>query len=641
MHPFLNKTCSIHRKSLSYYSHLINHCFSIKSLDLAEVIHAQLIKVGLNGYTFLGNRFIDLYSQFGTVEYACNVFDDISYKNIVSRNIYLNGLLRFGHFDGARSLFDEMPERDIVSWNSMVSGYVSCGYFDQALKLFMEMQNASVRPNGFTFSILMSLVSCAAHSKQIHGSMIRSGVYLSNVVLGNSLINMYGKLGLIDYAFVVFSTMEELDIVTWNSLISACCRLGYVELALNQFCLMRALGYSPDEYTMSTVMTAGSDLQSLDVGKQFFAICLKAGFLSNTIVLSATIDLFSNCNRLEDSVRVFVEQDRWDSALCNSMISSYARHGFGEEALRIFKFTLTKDCRPNEFTLSSVVSSISGFTGEQGSQVHSLVVKLGFESDALVASSLVDMYCNIGLIDPAIKIFTGMGARDLISWNTIILGLTRNGRVVETLDVFEKLLRKGPPPDRITLADVLLACNYGGFVDEGMAIFSSMKEDYGVMPGNEHYACIVDLLCRAGKLREAMNIMETMPYEPGFLIWKSLLRGCAIYGEVNLAEKVAERMTELEPQSSLPYMVLARVYEMCGKWEGVIRLRTTMKQKGEKKLIGCSHVVIKNYVYTFNADQLLHCGGKDIYLVLQLLIWEMEDDGYVNLKHDKLSSDGE
>lgn len=637
MYPFLKKAHIPHSNTLSFYSNLIGHCLSSKSLTFAKITHAQLVKVGFNRHTFLGNRFLDLYSRFGTADDALKVFDEITSKNCISWNIFLKGLLGFGRLESARNLFDEMPERDVVSWNSMISGCSSFGLVDYSLRIFVEMQNAGVRPSGFTFSILLSLVSCVWHGKEIHGSMIRGGIYLSNLVLGNSLINMYGKLGLVDYAFGVFLTMKELDIISWNSLIWACYESEYCELALTQFCLMRSLGNSTDHFTISTVLTVCSNLRNLEKGKQVLALSVKLGLISNTIVSSAAIDLFSKCNRLNDSVRLFREIDRWDSAICNAMISSYARHGSWEDALQLFILTLRESLRPTEFTLSSILSSVSMFLPmEQGSQIHCLVIKSGFESDAIVASSLVEMYAKFGAIDSAMEIFAKMGLRDLISWNTMILGLTRNGRVVGTLNIFKELLAVGPQPDRITITGVLLACNYGGLIDEGMGIFLSMEKEYGVIPKNEHYACIVDLLSRAGKVEEAMDVIKMMPHEADAIIWGSILCACYVHGDLKLTEMVAERMIELEPQSSLPYLVLAQTYQMRGRWESIVRVRKAMTDRGIDKVIGCSWIGIRSQIFVFEGNQLQHHGGKEMHLILRLIMLEMEDQGSVYQEYGKV-----
>ena len=636
MQPVLKKAHRPLTTSFSYYSNLIEHCFSLKSLDFAKFVHAQLIKIGFNTHTFLGNRCLYLYSRIGTVNDSLRVFDDIIEKNSISWNIFLKADIGFGELERARDVFGEMPKRDVVSWNTMISGYVSFGLFDDAIRFFSEMQKAGIRPSGFTYSTLLSFVSSACRGKEIHASMIRNGADLSNVVLGNSLIGMYGKFGAVDYAFGVFMTMEELDTISWNSLICSCGKSGYQNLALHQFCLMRSTGYSPDQFTVSTVITVCSNLQDLEKGEQVFALCIRVGFLSNTIVSSASIDLFSKCNRLEDSVRVFEEIYQWDSVLCNAMISSYTWHGFGENALQLFVLTLRENIRPTEFTLSSVLSAVSILLPvDQGSQIHSLVVKSGLELDMIVASSLVEMYAKFGLIDSAMKTFAEIGARDLISWNTMIVGLAHNGRVTEALNIFKELLIGGPPPDQITLAGVLLACNIGGLLDEGLIIFSSMEKEYGIIPAIEHYACIVDMMSQGGKLKEAMDIVELMPYEPSGLIWGSLLRACEFSRDLRLTERVAEKVMELEPRSPLPYLVLAQAYKMRGRWENLVRVRTAMKEKGVRTVIGCSWIGIKNHVFVFKEDQLVHTGGKDIYLILRLLMQEMEDEGYASQQNEE------
>lgn len=624
MSLLLKQVDRLQRSSLLSYSDLINQCLSLKSLRYTKAIHAQLIKDGLARHTFLGNRCLDLYACFGTMKDVLNLFDDIPGKNVISWNICLKGLLKHGDIRRARVLFDGMPQRDVVSWNSMLSGYAYNGFVDYALELFWEMQNAGVEPSEYTYSMVASFVSCANYGRQIHARMIRSGMNARNVVLGNSLIDMYGKLGLVDYAHGVFMTMEKVDIISWNSLISGLYNSWQSQCALEQFTTMLHIGQSPDEFTVSLMFTICCNLQQLEKGEQLFCLSTKMGFLSNAIVASAIIDLFSQCNRLEDSVQFFGEVDEWDIALCNSMISSYICHGCWEVALNLFVLVLRKGLKPTEFTLSSVLGAVSFHLAEQGSQLHSLVVKTGLESDVVLAGSLLDMYNRVGLVNSSMKIFLHMVARDLISWNSMIMGLTRNGKVVEALGLFTKLLQVGLPPDRITLYAVLQACNYGGFFAEGMATFSCMEEEYAIIPRQEHYYCILNLLSQSGKLQEIVDVVEKMPCEPNYETWELMLWLCSLHRDLELMEEVVGRMIEEEPRSAVPYLVLAREYEMRCRWEGIVRIRMAMKEKGVRRTKGCSWIGINNHVFAFRGDQLQYHGGEDVYVVLSLLMRGME-----------------
>ncbi|XP_009631910.1 pentatricopeptide repeat-containing protein At1g43980, mitochondrial [Nicotiana tomentosiformis] len=631
MYPFVQRAYRYHTHSLSFYSSLIKQCLSYRNSFISlQILHGKLIKLGFNRNTFLGNCCIDLYSKHGAKSYALKVFDEIPNKNVVSWNMCVKVFIQSGDVQRASRMFDEMPDRDVVSWNSMISGYASYGLFEVAFGVFLEMQNYGIRPSGYTFSILISNVQFAFHGKEIHGNMLRSGVDLSNVVVGNSLIDMYGNLGLVDYGTGVFLAMEEVDVVSWNSLISVCCKSGREDTALSYFCLMRACRYSPDEFTMSSVLIGCSNLRSLEKGKQILCLCIKMGVLCNTIVSSAAIDLFSNCNRIEDSVRIFEDSNHWDTALCNSMISSYALNSLEENALRVFVLTLRENIRPTEFTLSCILSCATTFPMELGIQAHSLVIKLGFVSDPVVSSSVVDMYCKYGLIDSASNIFNDLLARDLISWNTMIFGLAINGELTKSLSLYYELLEVGGQPDRITLAAVLLACSYGGFIDEGIAIFSSMEEEYGVRPGIEHYTCVVGMMTRAGKLKEAGDILQNMPHEPNSEIWESILLACDIYGDLKETEKVAGKIMEIAPESSLPYLVLAQVYESRGRWESLVRVRKVMEERVEKKVTSYSWISVHNCLKIFQANQMLSRGSKDIdiYSTLRLLTKDIWYKGY-------------
>lgn len=617
--------------TVSFFSDIIDQCFSlINPSNSLKLIHAQLIKHGLSSNIFLGNRCIDLYLKSGSVTDALKVFHEMPSKNIVSWNLYLKVLVKCFDMVAARRVFDEMPERDAVSWNTIVSGYISSGFLDSAWEIFLEMRDYGVRPSEYTFSMLLCCVKCGNYAKEMHGCIMRNGGFYSNLVVGNSLIDLYGKLGLVDYSLAVFLSMEKVDIISWNSMISGCCKSGYEQFALHKFCLMGSSGFKVDEYTVSVVLTACTNLRNLEKGKQMFCLSIKLGFLWNTVVSSAAIDLFSKCNRLESAICVFKESYVFDSAICNSMIACYASHNLEENALELFVISLRENIRPTEFTLSSILYSAAVFVPmEQGGQLHSLVIKTGFELDSIVASSLVQMYSKYGLIESALKVFANMVFRDLIAWNTMILALTDNGKLVEAIGLFKKLLQSGLSPDQITFSGVLLACSYGELLEEGMAIFSSMQKQHGVDPINEHYTSVADMMIRAGRIDEAIDLLHALRREPHALIWESLLRACGDYENLELIESVAERLMELEPHSSLPYLILAKSYEQRGRWESLVRVRKKMKKMTRKEVVDCSWIGIKGHTFSFEANQMIHYGGKNDYSILGLLMQEMWDENDV------------
>ncbi|KAL1206960.1 Pentatricopeptide repeat-containing protein [Cardamine amara subsp. amara] len=629
MSSLLRRAHGLCMPSSCYFSCLVNNCFLSKSQTLTRIVHAQLLKVGFIPNTYWQNRCLQLYFKSGSIIDAFQLFDNIPYKNTISWNICLKGMFKNGYLNHALDLFDEMPERDVVSWNTMISGLASCGFPEYGIRVFLDMQRLVIRPTEFTFSILASFVSCVRHGEQIHGNAICSGVSKSNLVVWNSVMDMYRRLGVFEYALSVFLTMEDRDVISWNSLILCCSDSGNKEFALDQLCLMREMGNQPDEYTVSTVLSICSDLRDLCKGKQAIALCIKMGFFANSIVLGAGIDMFSKCNRLVDSVKLFAQLEKWDLVLCNSLVGSYSWHGFGEDALSVFVLAMRQSVRPDKFTLSSILSSMNVVMLDQGAQVHSLAIKLGFDLDTAVATSLIEMYFKTGSVDSAMGVFATTDGKDLIFWNTVIMGLARNSRAAESLAVFNQLLihDRGLKPDRVTLMGTLIACCYAGFVKEGIQIFSSMEKTHGVNPGNEHYACIIELLCRAGMINEAKHIADNIPFEPSSHIWEPILSASLDLGDTRLAETVAKRMLESdsEPKSAFPYLVLIKLYEMTLRWENSVRIRYAMNEHKLKSAQGSSKIGMKSSVYSFEADQLQIHGGHDTCLILELLSWDFVD----------------
>lgn len=613
--------------TVSFFSGLIDQCLSSTNSSISlRLIHAQLIKLSFSSNIFLGNRCIDLYLRSGSANDALKAFHDLPCKNIVSWNLYLKVFVRSDDIVTARRVFDEMLERDAVSWNTIISGYISSGFLDSAWGVFLDMQDRGIRPSEFTFSMLLCCVKYGDHAKEMHGRILRNGGCYSNLVVGNALIDVYGKLGLVHYSVAVFLSMEKVDVISWNSMISGFCKSGHEQFALHQFRLMRSSGLRVDEYTVSALLSACSNLRNLEKGKQMFCLCMKTGFLCNTVVSSAAIDLFSKCNRLESAICVFEESYVFDSAICNSIIACYSSHNLEEKAMELFVCSFRDNIRPTEFTLSCVLNSAVVFVPpEQGSQLHSLAVKTGLELEAVVASSLVQMYSKYGLIEFALKVFEDMVFRDLIAGNTMIQALTHHGKLVEAIRFFKELIGSGLNPDQITFTGVLSACSYGAFLEEGMTIFSSMQKQFGVNPINDHYSSVVEMLIRAGRIDQAIELLHTMQYEPHASIWESILRACGGFGDLELTERVAERLVELGPYSSLPYLILANIYEQKGRWESLVRVRKKMRRMKKEEVVDCSWMGIKGHVFSFEANNMIHYGENNVYSVLGLLMQEMGD----------------
>ncbi|KMZ64888.1 putative Pentatricopeptide repeat-containing protein [Zostera marina] len=632
MNAYSHRNITNQKRPLFSSSDLLSHRFTVKSLPSLNSVHAHLTKLGLDLHTIIGNRLISLYSHFGAITAVLQVFRNLPYKNTFTWNITIAAFSRIGQMGMAHQLFEEMPQRDVVSWNSMISGCVSVGSLDKARALLSRMWWCGMRPSAFTFSIAAICVSSARQVKQVHGAAVRSGLVSSNVVLGNSLVDKYGKVGLLKYAMKVFHALEEPDMVSWNSVISASGR----DEAFRYFRLMREAMILPDEFTMSNVISVCADLLEVQKGEQVFALCFKLDCGSNSIVIGAVIDMYSQCGKLDKSIKLFDEISTWDTAVCDSMISAYATNGFTKEAQKLFVSILHRGFAPSEFTFSSIlITPRSDFPSMEccGPQIQSMILKLGFSSEIIVASSLMDMYAKLGSIESALKIFNDTIFKDLTTWNTMITALARNGNAREAFRLFDELQEKGIEPDRITLKGILSACSLEGLIDEGLHIFTSMQEKYNVKPNREHYMIMVNMMAQAGRFEEAMEIILTMPGNSNASVWGVILEACQIHGTVKLAENVAEKMIESKPNSPLSYTVLAQMYSRTCRWDSLARIKRAMLERGMAKMMSCSWIGVKNRTFVFQTDELLHHGGGNLYSMLSLLAWDKLQSGWIGVRN--------
>jgi hypothetical protein len=174
----------------------------------------------------------------------------------------------------------------------------------------------------------------------------------------------------------------------------------------------------------------------------------------------------------------------------------------------------------------------------------------------------------------------------------------------------------GPKPDGITIVGVILACTHGGLVNEGKRLFNSMLADFGLHPRIEHYGCMVDLLGRAGLLKEADTLIASMPVEPDAVIWGALLGACSFHGNVELAEVAVDNLMRLEPQNTANLVILSNIYASCGKWDGVAQVWKLLKEKDHKKTAGYSFIELDGRMHKFLVEDKSHPRFEDVYETL-------------------------
>ncbi|KAL8518112.1 hypothetical protein ACS0TY_009409 [Phlomoides rotata] len=393
---------------------LIKACSSGLALREGRIVHGLTVRSGTDGDVFVGSSLIDFYGKCKEIECARKVFDGMSWRNEVSWTALMVGYLNSGDVEAAQCLFDEMPKRNESTWNAMIKGLVKMGDVKNARKLFDTMP-------------------------------------VRNEVSFTTLIDGYAKAGDMAAARSLFDELPQKDLVSWSALMSGYVQNGKPGEAVKAFSEMRALNLNPDEFILVSLMSACSQLGSLELAN-------------------------------------------W--------IESYIKEG---------SFDLKR--------------------------TH-------------VAAALVDMNAKCGNMERATSLFEDMPKRDLISYCSMIQGLSIHGCGAQAVLLFDRMIDEGITPDDVAFTVILTACSHARLVDDGCRFFHLMVHRYLINPSPDHYGCMVDILGKSGKLKDAYELIQSMPVE-SHAAWGALLGACRLHSDVELGEMVAQRLFELEPHNAV------------------------------------------------------------------------------------------
>lgn len=577
-------------------------CSMYALLEKGKQIHAHAIKTQFDSNVFVVTGLVDMYAK-------CKCILEAEY------------------------LFELAPDkRNHVLWTAMVTGYSRNAEGHKAIKCFRDMKGEGIECNQFTFpSILTACASVSASSfgGQVHGYIVRSG-FGANVFVGSALVDMYSKCGDLITARRLLEAEEVDDPVSWNSMIVGCVRQGLGEEALSLFRMMHLRRMKIDEFTYPSVLNCFSFVMDMRNAMTVHSLIIKTGFEAYKLVSNALVDMYAKQGHFDYAFHVFKRMTDKDVISWTSLLTGCVQNRSYEEALRLFCEMRTTGIYPDQIVIAAVLSACAELTVlEFGKQVHTNFLKSGLGSSLSVDNSLVSMYAKCGCLEDANKVFDSMEIRDVITWTAIIVGYARNGRGKESLKFYDDMLASGVKPDFITFIGLLFACSHAGLAEHGRSYFQSMEKVYGIKPGPEHYACMIDLLGRSGKLMEAKELLDRMAVAPDATVWKALLGACRVHGHVELGERAAHNLFELEPENAVPYVLLSNLYSAAGKWEEAAKTRKMMKLTGVSKEPGYSWIEMSSKVHSFMSEDRSHSRTAEIYSKVDEIMILIKEAGYV------------
>lgn len=577
-------------------------CAAEGDVVMGMVVHSLAAKLGLNHDLMVNNALIHMYSKCG-------------------------------YLAEAQTLFAKSDNKNVVSWNTVIGGYSGEGNVCRTFDLLREMQMEPWKMKVNEVTILNVLQACLEESemlclKELHGYSFRHG-FLDDELVANAFVAAYAKCGSLSSAEHVFYVIETKTVNSWNALIGGHAQNGDPRKALDLYIQMTYSGLAPDWYSIGSLLLACAHLKCLHYGKEIHGFVLRNGLEMDSFIGISLLSLYIHCRKMLSARALFDRMENKILVSWNAMIAGYSQNALPDESLNLFRQMLSNGIQPYEIALTTIFGACSQLSALRlGKEIHCFTLKAHLIQDVFVGCSLIDMYAKSGCIEQSQRVFDSLKEKDEASWNVIIAGYGIHGHGNKAMELFEKMQRSGHKPDGFTFIGLLMACSHAGLVTDGLKYLNQMQSLYGIEPKLEHYACVVDMLGRAGQLDEALKLILEMPEEPDAGIWSSLLSSCRIYGDLDMGVKVSEKLLALEPDKAETYVLLSNLYAGSGKWDDVRRVRQIMKETGLQKDAGRSWIELGGEVFSFVVGDELLSESEEIRDVWRRLEEKISIIGY-------------
>ncbi|XP_062073762.1 pentatricopeptide repeat-containing protein At1g32415, mitochondrial [Humulus lupulus] len=539
------------------------------------------------------NTMIAGYAENCKMEEAKALFDEMKDRNVITWTSIISGYCRSGYVDEGYSLFQIMPERNVISWTAMIGGFAWNGFYEEALLLFVKWKRSfDLKPNEETFISLA--YACAGAGWPCLGKQLHAQIIINNLDkndydgrLSKSLVHMYSTFGNMNFASFIFTkNLNNFTVQSCNYLINGYIQTGDLERAQNLF----------DKVP-----------------------------IRDKVSWTSMISGYFSVGEVSKACHLFWNMPDKDAVAWTTMISGHVHSELFIEATNIFSEMRVQGV----LALNSTYCTLLGAMGamaylDPGRQFHCLVIKTQYKFDLILDNSLISMYAKCGEINAAYSIFSNMVFRDLVSWNSMIMGFSNHGLAEKSVETFKTMVVSGTLPTSVTFLGVLSACSHAGLLSRGWELFNAMNNVYAVQPGLEHYICMIDLLGRAGKVKEAYQFVLKLPFEPENTVWGALLGICGL-GETNakIARQAAKQLLELDPLNAPAHVTLCNIYAANDQHEEEKMLRKEMGLKGVRKVPGCSWIQMKGKVHVFfSGDKAQESEVDDMLLILFNIVGE-------------------
>ncbi|XP_076894809.1 pentatricopeptide repeat-containing protein At3g63370, chloroplastic-like [Bidens hawaiensis] len=585
----------------------LNACDESLYLIFGKELHAFLLKSGLYQDTHVTNALIVMYTKCGKMREA-------------------------------ESIFYSMDGKESIIWNSLLSGFVQNGLYDDAVDLFHQMQKAGQKPDLYSILSIISAVSrlrILLNGLEIHAYSMKR-MMISDLQVCNTLVDMYTKCGKMNYAEALFESIKYKDNISWTTIISGYAQNGYYSRALSSFRQAQINRIETDSVLLASILQACGELKSNSVVREIHARIIRKR-VQDLAVENSLVNTYGKCGCIDYAVHVFELIKVKNVVSWTSIMCCLVQNGLASEAFDVFTSMKETKTEPDSVLLLALLSAASSLSAlRKGKEIHGYIIRKRFVFQGPISSSLVDMYSSCGCLKSSFNMFKSNEVKDLVLWTSMINAYGMHGFGKEAVDLFNRMLVENICPDHVSFLAILYACSHSLLVDEGKALFKLMVDDYGLDPWPEHYTCMVDLLGRANRLKDAILFIKNMKIiNQNTSIWRSLLAACKIHRNITLGNFAAKKLLDLDPYDIKNYVLVSNFYALCDQKDDFDHTRKKMRQRGLKKDPGCSWIEIGNKIHVFIVRDKSHPESGEIYMKLDEINDVLKRVGGYNIEKDK------
>ncbi|XP_042015295.1 pentatricopeptide repeat-containing protein At2g37310 [Salvia splendens] len=365
---------------------VLQACAQSSDLITGMAVHQYLIENEVEMDLSLCNSIIGVYAKCGSLDYARQLFEEMSEKDEITYGTIISSYMVHGFVEEAMNIFRGMWNPGLNAWNAVISGSVQNNQHDRVLDLVREMQGSGFKPNAVTLSSILPAIPFVSHlkgGKEVHAYAIKNN-YHTNIYVFTAMVDVYAKLGFLRGAQKIFDLAQDRSVIVWTAIISSYAAHGDASSALSLFEEMLNSKINPDAITFTAILAACAHAGLVDEAREIFGSLLpKYGIQPLPNHYACVVACLSRVGKLSEAVDFVKKMPSEPTAQVWGALLSGASEA-GEVELAEFVCEHLFELEPENPTNYIVMANLYSKAGrwEEAESVRERLAKRGFKKVA-------------------------------------------------------------------------------------------------------------------------------------------------------------------------------------------------------------------------------------------------------------------